>query len=497
MAHFVAAPARRERREAPAARGDAAREPPRAGRRCSAAAGSRGATLFGINTGLRGDDPLRRHQPLARAPAGRRRQAPARGRARARASCARCAAENIVTLSELRACLDREVGPAVEVARLPRRRGHAADEPDGDLHLGHDGSAQGHQQQPLQAVRDGDRCIDEHRHEPRRHRLRVHAAVPLELAVRRADAVLLGRRQHGPARALQRQPLRARLLRVRRQHVELRGRAGALRARGDREGARRRPRAHPPRGDREPEEPAALRDRQRRVAGRHRQVHRMDGPRRHVRAVRLDRGRDQHVPAHGRPARQRRRGHRSGGQDPERARRRVPARRARRRGQDHELRRRGGRDLPLRARDRAVPGLLRQPRREHLEVPRRRVPLRRSRPHPGAQRQALPVLRRPHRRLDPQGRRELLGAAGRAPARRAPGRAARRRLRRAVRGLRRAGDGGAEAARGHATSIRRASSSSARGRSATAAWTGSGSPTSCASSRTSSTPARRRCWCAT
>jgi acyl-CoA synthetase (AMP-forming)/AMP-acid ligase II len=59
-----------------------------------------------------------------------------------------------------------------------------------------------------------------------------------------------------------------------------------------------------------------------------------------------------------------------------------------------------------------------------------------------------PVLRRPHRRLDPQGRRELLRRPGRphAPVR-ASRRRARRRLRRALRGVRRAGDGGAQAAR--------------------------------------------------
>ena len=45
-----------------------------------------------------------------------------------------------------------------------------------------------------------------------------------------------------------------------------------------------------------------------------------------------------------------------------------------------------------------------------LEVPRRRLPLGRPRPHARARRAALPLLRRPHRRLDPQGRRELLRA---------------------------------------------------------------------------------------
>ena len=69
----------------------------------------------------------------------------------------------------------------------------------------------------------------------------------------------------------------------------------------------------------------------------------------------------------------------------------------------------GRRDLPRRRRHEPLPGLLRQPRGEHQQVSRRRLPLRRSRPRARARRQALPLFRRPHRRLDPQGRRELLG----------------------------------------------------------------------------------------
>ena len=62
-----------------------------------------------------------------------------------------------------------------------------------------------------------------------------------------------------------------------------------------------------------------------------------------------------------------------------------------------------------------------------------------------ARRAALPLLRRPHRRLDPEGRRELLRGAGGAAAPGARGRDAGGGLRRALPGLGRARDGGAEA----------------------------------------------------
>ena len=112
-------------------------------------------------------------------------------------------------------------------------------------------------------------------------------------------------------------------------------------------------------------------------------------------------------------------------------------------------------------------------------------------------RPALPLLRRPHRRLDPQGRRELLRRPGRPHHLGASRRGAGGGLRRAVLGLRRAGDGGDQAARRRHASTPRASSTGARRRSTAPAWTASGSPTSCASSTTSSTPRRRRSWCAT
>ena len=92
----------------------------------------------------------------------------------------------------------------------------------------------------------------------------------------------------------------------------------------------------------------------------------------------------------------------------------VPAGRARRRRQAAQLRAGRRRDLPRRRRHRPLPGLLRQPRRRTPSKYRDGVY------HSGdlghmldARRPPLPLLRRPHRRLDPQGRRELLRRPGR------------------------------------------------------------------------------------
>src|SRR5262249_46522284 len=114
----------------------------------------------------------------------------------------------------------------------------------------------------------------------------------------------------------------------------------------------------------------------------------------------------------------------------------------------------GGRDLPGRSRHRALPGLLRQPRRERQQVPRRRLPLGGPRPRRRARRVPLSLLRRPHRRLDPEGRRELLCAPGGSADPGASRRGARGGIRRAVRRVGRARHGRTEAARGG--SLRRA-----------------------------------------
>ncbi len=103
-----------------------------------------------------------------------------------------------------------------------------------------------------------------------------------------------------------------------------------------------------------PAQPPALRRRQRRVARRHRPLHALARSRGHVRALRLHRGGDQHLPPQGRPARQRRRGDRRGGEDP----RTSTARSARRLplapdGKILNYEQCGRRDLPRRRRHRA------------------------------------------------------------------------------------------------------------------------------------------------
>jgi fatty-acyl-CoA synthase len=75
------------------------------------------------------------------------------------------------------------------------------------------------------------------------------------------------------------------------------------------------------------------------------------------------------------------------------------------------------------------------------ELPGRDLSLGRSRTHPYGKGQTLPLLQRPHGRLDPEGRRKLLGRE-RAPVRPADARRGHRhRLRGALRRVRREGNG--------------------------------------------------------
>ena len=153
------------------------------------------------------------------------------------------------------------------------------------------------------------------------------------------------------ASASARQPVRSGRAPLRRHLLELRGRArplhpvGAIEQfEGDEEGILAEV-------ARNPANKAALRRGKRRLAARHRPLRPLARARRHVRAVRLHRGGDQHLPQEDRPPRQRRRDRRTPvRQDPARGRQRVPPGRARRRRQALELRRGGRRDLPRRAR---------------------------------------------------------------------------------------------------------------------------------------------------
>ena len=246
-----------------------------------------GLTLFGVNTGLRGE-----------VLAGRRSTSRARGCWSSTSGCwpevervrgeltARGAGEHPRPAHRAAATLDARR----DLLRLPRTRGRrrpaqsldapgvdvdARPQPDGDLHLGHHRPAEGHQQQPHQAA-----APPAWRSRPTsalgagRRRLRLHAAVPLERHVRRLHAGLLGRRR---ASALRErfsasqfvpdvlrygvtfwnyvgEPVHYVLAAIEKQY-------------GGDEAAHRR------RGHQQPAQQAALRRRQRRRAARHRPLH--------------------------------------------------------------------------------------------------------------------------------------------------------------------------------------------------------------------------------
>ena len=238
-----------------------AREPPRAAR-----------ALRRLR--LRGRDAVRRQHGSAR-----RRRSPACSTSRARAcssstsgfaarssACAaqlaHVAPENVLVLrTDAPAPLDgarpdgrgRARGRAARaLARHARRRRRPDDAADGHLHLGHDRPAEGHHQQPLQAARD--------RHGRVAATCGSDATTSATRACRSSTRTRMflgfqpafhGRRQRSRcASASAPVELRARRAPLRRHLLELRRRAGALRARRDREGVRRRRGAHPRRGRR-------------------------------------------------------------------------------------------------------------------------------------------------------------------------------------------------------------------------------------------------------
>ena len=171
---------------------------------------------------------------------------------------------------------------------------------------------------------------------------------------------------------------------------------------------------------------------------------------------------------------------------------------ARARRQDRELRRGGRRDLPRRARDGPLPGLLREPGRQAQAKYRDGVYHSGDLGH---------VVERDGKRfLYFDGRTDdwirkdgenFSAAQVGAPDPGAPRRRARRGLRRAVLGVGRAGDGGAQAAPRRPLRPRRRSSRSATRWWRTAAWTASGSRTTCAWWTSSSSRRPRRSWCGT
>ena len=205
----------------------------------------------------------------------------------------------------------REVGPRRASRSTRRRRRRLRHTADGHLHLRHHRPAEGHQQQPHQAARRSAwRCRATSASAPT-----TSATPACRSSTRtRCSSASCRRSRSAAALALRERfsatQLRARRAPLRRDVLELRRRAGALRAGRDREAVRRRRGAHPRRGHQQPEEPlryavgngAAPPDIDRFM--------RLARARGHVRALRLDRGGDQHLPQEGRSARQRRRDHR-------------------------------------------------------------------------------------------------------------------------------------------------------------------------------------------
>ena len=155
-----------------------------------------GLTLFGVNTGLRGDTLAGvLDQSRARRP-GRRSAPVARGGAHPVTAEARGAGEHPgapdagrgVRCHRPRGRADQRGRSGRAVARRARGRRRSDGAADGDLHLGHHGAAQGHQQQPLQAPRHRHGGVEQPGARHGRHRLRLHAALPLQRHLPRLPA---------------------------------------------------------------------------------------------------------------------------------------------------------------------------------------------------------------------------------------------------------------------------------------------------------------------
>ena len=347
--------------------------------RSTAAARYAGLTLFGVNTGLRGETLAGVLEPVARARAGRRRALPARGRARARRARRTSRPRTSSCCARGRR---RDAGDGDDFARAHRRRGRAGrrvarraraststptTQPHGDLHLGHDRPAEGHQQQPLQALRRSASAC--------RRNLGLgpddvgYACMPLF----HSNAIFLGFHAGLPGR---RQPracasasARAASCPTCSATASPTGTTSASRCTTcsprSRSSTAATRRASSPRSRNNPKNTlryavgngAAPPDIERfmRWLGLEDMFELYGSTEAAISTFRKK----------GDPRGSRRRDHRPAREDPERARRGVPAGRARRRRQDPQLRRGGRRDLPRRRRHRPLPGLLRQPGRQH------------------------------------------------------------------------------------------------------------------------------------
>ena len=422
----------------------------------------RGLTLFGVNTGLRGDDARGRAQPVARARSWSSTSGFWPEVERVRGELKHVAPENILvaahrgrarsTPRDLRRRARARGRARRRVARRAGGRRRPRRQPDGHLHLGHHRAAEGHQQQPLQAAaRSAWRC---------RGNLGLgaddvgYACMPLfhsnAMFVGFMPAFWVGG-SIAHARALQRQPVRARRAALRRHAT---GTTSASRCttcspRSRRSTAATR-RASAREMTEQPAEPVALRRRQRRGAARHRPLHATGWGSRTCSSS-TARPRRRSAPSAARAIRAA-----ASARSPtpavkilnERGEECPPAR-ARPRRQDRSTTSEAVGEICRVAPDTGLfQGYFDNPKANAGEVPRRRLPLGRPRPHRRARRHAATSssTAAPTTGSARTARTSPRCQVG-APAPGAPRRRARRRLRRAVRGLGRAGDGGAQAAR--------------------------------------------------
>ena len=219
--------------------------------------GYAGLTLFGVNTGLRGETLAGViNQSRARVLVVDERFLPEVERIRSKLE--HVATENLLVLREpagaALGAADLEECLAVEVAKPGESLDTPAVKvgPENNLMViytsGTTGLPKGINNNHFKLLVIGLTVSRTPRARAGRRRLRLHAAVPLQRDVPRLPARLPRGRDPLDARALQRQQLRPGRPALRRQLLELRGRAGPLHPRRDREGVRGRRGAHPARG---------------------------------------------------------------------------------------------------------------------------------------------------------------------------------------------------------------------------------------------------------
>ena len=204
-----------------------------------------GATLFGVNSGLRGDTLAGvLNQSRARAARGGRGAAGPRSSG-SRGRLQHIAPENLLVLRTQQRDVARRSATTSSACRARSRSpARSLDTPAVDVRpennlmviytSGTTGLPKGINNNHVKLLIIGKIVSAQLAARRRRGRLRLHAALPLERDVPRLPAGVRGRRDAGDARALQRHRLRAGRAPLRRHLLELRRRAGPLHPRRDR-----------------------------------------------------------------------------------------------------------------------------------------------------------------------------------------------------------------------------------------------------------------------